>query len=168
LLLIAGHETTANLIGNAMVCFEEHPDAMEDLRSDPTLMLGAVEEILRCYPSVAGAVRSVKENTTLGDKELKKYDTVSIWVTSTNRDERQFADPEKFDIHRNPNRHLTFGHGIHFCLGAPLARIEARIALTLMLKRLPDMKRIPDQPIEPISSPFILGVKSFPLSFHIE
>ncbi len=168
LLLIAGHETTANLIGNAMVCFDEHPEAAEELRQNPSLMSGAVEEILRCYPSVAGAVRTTLVETTLGTHQIAKNQTIAIFVTSANYDEQQFPEAERFDIRREPNRHLSFGHGIHFCLGAPLARLEARIALNLMLERFSEMKRITDRPIEAVKSPFILGVRHFPLTFKVK
>ncbi|GLV56723.1 putative cytochrome P450 YjiB [Dictyobacter sp. S3.2.2.5] len=165
LLLIAGYETTANLLGNAFVCFDQYPEVAEKLRQHPEFMPGAVEEILRCFPSVAGDTRVALEDTTLGGKQIQKHQVVSVVATSANYDESQFPDPERFDIHRDPNRHLTFGYGVHFCLGAPLARLEARIGLTIALRRLQNIQRDPGQPIEPVQSPFIIGVRNFPITF---
>ncbi|HZR41909.1 MAG TPA: cytochrome P450 [Ktedonobacteraceae bacterium] len=165
LLLIAGYETTANLIGNAFVCFDEHPDIVEELRRDPSLMSGAAEEILRCYPSVSGATRVTIRPTTLGEQAIDQNSTVLIHIASANYDERQFPEPERFDIRREPNRHLAFGYGIHFCLGAPLARLEARIALNLVLERLQNLQRIPDKPVEAIQTIFTFGVEHFPVTF---
>jgi cytochrome P450 len=144
LLLIAGYETTANLIGNAMVCFEDHPEVVEELRRSPELMSSAVEEILRCYPSVSGAIRLTTTETMLGGQAIGKQQVVAIHIASANYDERQFPDPDHFLIRRNPNRHLSFGSGIHFCLGAPLARLEATIALQILLERFQQIELIPD------------------------
>ena len=165
LLLVAGYETTANLLGNSMVAFEEHPEAVEELRSDPTLIKTAVEEILRCYPSVSGATRLVMETTTVGNQTIEKGQTISIHIASANYDERQFSEPDRFDIRRDPNRNIAFGHGIHFCLGAPLARLEANIALNLFLARLQDIQRIPDRPVEAIQTFFTFGVEHYPITF---
>ena len=167
LLLIAGYETTANLLGNSMVAFEEHPEAVEELRSDPTLMKSAVEEILRCYPSVSGATRLATEATTVGGQTIDKGQTISIHIASANYDERQFPAPDRFDIRRDPNRNIAFGHGIHFCLGAPLARLEANIALNLFLARLWNVQRIADRPVEAIQTFFTFGVEHFPITFKV-
>lgn len=165
LLLFAGYETTANLIGNAMLAFAEHPDAVEELRGNPELMSGAVEEILRCYPSIIGALRLVTSNTHIGAQQLKDGDRVIVRVDSANYDEEQFSEPERFLIRRSPNRHLSFGHGLHFCLGAPLARLEGRIALNLFLQRLQGVQRNEDQPLEGIRSFFLLGLTSYPITW---
>jgi cytochrome P450 len=161
LLLIAGHETTANLIGNAMVCFEEHPDAVAQLRKDPSLMPRAVEEILRCYPSVPGISRVALQPATLGGQQVEAGQTVHIFIASANYDEAQFPDPQRFDVRRDPNRHLSFGHGIHYCLGAPLARLEASTALILLLWRLKDIQRIPGRPVGAVNTFLTYGVRHF-------
>jgi cytochrome P450 len=165
LLLIAGYETTANLIGNALVCFEDHPEAVEELRHHPELMSSAVEEILRCYPSVSGAARLATTATVLGGQAIDQHQTLIIHIASANYDERQFPDPDHFLIRRNPNRHLSFGSGIHFCLGAPLARLEATIALQILLERFQQIERIPGAPVRAIQTFFTFGVEQFPVTF---
>ncbi|GHO97176.1 putative cytochrome P450 YjiB [Reticulibacter mediterranei] len=165
LLLFAGYETTANLIGNAMLAFEEHPDVVEELRGNPELMPGAIEEILRCYGSVIGAVRHVTTDTHIGKQALKRGDRLIVRADSANYDEEQFHDPERFNIRRMPNRHISFGHGLHYCLGAPLARLEGRIALNLFLQRLRNVRRNEDQPLEGVRSFFLLGLTSYPIIF---
>ncbi len=165
LLLIAGYETTANLIGNALVCFEDHPEAVEELRHNPELMSSAVEEILRCYPSVSGAARLTTMATMLGGQAIDKQQALIIHIASANYDERQFPDPDHFLIRRDPNRHLAFGAGIHFCLGAPLARLEATIALRMLLERFQQIKRIPGAPVRAIQTFFTFGVEQFPVTF---
>ncbi|MDQ2886089.1 MAG: cytochrome P450 [Chloroflexota bacterium] len=164
LLLIAGHETTANLLGNALYCFDAYPEVAEELRRDPTLMPGAIEEILRCFPSVTGDLRITTSETEMSGQMIGKHQLVIVVAASANYDEEQFSEPEIFDIRRHPNRHITFGHGIHFCLGAPLARLEAKIALSLLLERFTSIKHVPKQLIEPIESPFLLGMKRFDVS----
>ncbi len=165
LLLIAGYETTANLIGNALVCFEDHPEAVDELRHHPERMRSAVEEILRCYPSVSGATRLTTTATELGGQTIDTHQTVVIHIASANYDERQFPDPDHFLICRDPNRHLAFGSGIHFCLGAPLARLEATIALQLLLERFQQIERLPDAPVKAIQTFFTFGVEQFPVTF---
>ncbi|QBD79483.1 cytochrome P450 [Ktedonosporobacter rubrisoli] len=167
LLLIAGHETTTNLIGNAVLCFSAHPQAMQDLRADPSLTPGAIEEVLRFLPSVQGGNRITKQETTLGGQHLAQGEVVLALAISAHYDAAQFPDPERFDIRREPNRHLAFGYGIHFCLGAALARLEARLALQALLQRFPNLRREPGSPLEPITSPFVIGVKHLPMIFDL-
>jgi cytochrome P450 len=154
LLLIAGYETTACLIGTAA-----------ELRRDPSLLPGAVEEVLRCFPSVAGTMRMTTVPVRVGPQQLAAGESVIVWLGSANYDQAAFADPERFDVRRAPNRHLGFGQGIHFCVGAPLARLETRIALAVLLQRLPGLRRDRGQPLEVMESPFILGVRRFPATF---
>lgn len=163
LLLIAGYETTACLIGNGVLTLHELPELADELRADPSLLPGATEEIIRCFPSVAGSVRVALANVEVGGQKVDKGQTVIVWAGSTNYDETVFPDAEQLDPRRSPNRHLGFGLGPHFCLGAPLARLEVRTALQLLLEKLPRLEREPGTTVEPVDSPFLLGVKRFPL-----
>ncbi|QBD83448.1 cytochrome P450 [Ktedonosporobacter rubrisoli] len=166
LLLVAGNETTTNLIGNAIICFDEHPEAIERLRAQPDLLSGAIEEVLRYRSPVQRLVRVTTTDTTLGGHKIKAGQLVSPWLGSANRDEAQFPNPDTFDISRAPNRHLAFGHGIHFCVGAPLSRLEARVALGSMLARFGEIKRDRAHPLEriPAASAFF-GVQKLPITF---
>ena len=130
LLLLAANETTTNLIGNAVLCLAEHPGVAGAVRADPALLPGAIEEVLRYRSPVQSMVRTVARDTALAGHGLRAGQRVVAWIGSANRDEAAFDAPDRFDAHRAPNRHLAFGAGGHFCLGAPLARLEARIALT--------------------------------------
>jgi cytochrome P450 len=165
LLLIAGYETTAYLVGNALLVLDEHPDVAEELRGEPGLLSGAIEELLRCFPPVGGTMRVTTAETRIGDQLIGVAQPVIVWIGSANYDEAQFQDPELLDIRRAPNRHIAFGYGGHFCLGAPLARLEARIALGLILERLPRLRRDRSKPVETVESPFIFGVRCFPATF---
>ena len=165
LLLVAGNETTTNLIGNAVLCFDESPGAFDELRHGPGLLPAAIEEVLRFRSPVQSMFRVVARPTMLGGHTLEPGQSVLAWIGSANRDEQAFADAERFDLRRNPTRHLAFGHGIHFCLGAPLARLEARIALTALLRRLPGLRRVPDSRLEPQDSFIVYGVKNLPVRF---
>jgi cytochrome P450 len=167
LLLVAGNITTTNLIGNAILCFNEHPEAMDEIRADPELLPGAIEEVLRYRSPVQLLIRAVTSDITIGGQQLKTGDLVLPNLGSANRDEAQFPDPDRFDIHRSPNRHVAFGHSIHFCIGAPLARLEAKIALELMLQRFRNIKLDTNMPLEPIASTFIYSVKHVPITFQV-
>ncbi len=140
LLLLAGHETTVNLIGNGTLALLEHPDQLDLLKSRPELLESAIEEMLRfTNPVQQVAHRFLLEDVMLGERRVPKGSTVVVAVASANRDPRVFADADRFDIARSPNPHLAFGFGIHYCLGAPLARMEARIAFSALLRRFPNM-----------------------------
>ena len=165
LLLVAGNVTTTNLIGNAFLCFDEYPDALQQLYADPSLISSAIEEVLRYRSPVSQMYRVVRETTMLDDKQITPGSFMIAWIASANRDETQFPNADTFDVTRSPNRHLAFGHGIHFCLGAPLARLEAKIALEIMLARLPEMRRTPNTSLEAITSMILYGVKNFPITF---
>jgi cytochrome P450 len=136
LLLIAGHETTVNLIGNGMLALLRNPEQLARLRDDPSLIKTAVEELLRFDPPVQLTGRTAKEDLPLSDGVLPKGQQAILLLGAANRDPLQFSDPERLDIAREENRHLAFGMGIHFCLGAPLARIEGQIAIGEMVRRL--------------------------------
>jgi cytochrome P450 len=165
LLLIAGYETTAYLIGNAMLALDEHPEAAEDLRRDPSLIPTAIEEVLRCYPSVAGTMRTATADTEIAGQKIGRDQAVIVWIGSANYDAAHFADAERFDVRRAPNRHLAFGFGIHFCVGAPLARLEGKIALSRLLQRLPRLRGDLAVPVEAVETPFIFGVRHFHVTF---
>ncbi|MDN4643031.1 cytochrome P450 [Arthrobacter sp. PsM3] len=162
LLLVAGNETTTNLIGNAVLCFTEVPGTMERLLTEPSLLPQAIEEVLRFRSPVQSMYRVTVADTTLGDVQIPAGAPLVAWIGSANRDERQFQRAARFDIDRDQIRHLAFGHGIHFCLGAPLARLEARIALEGILSRLPGLTLDPGSRLERMESTIIYGLKSLP------
>jgi len=165
LLLLAGNDTTRNLIANTLLCLDTFPESMTQLRADPTLLPSAIEEVLRYLPSVHTAPRIAVADTMLGEQQIKAGQWVMPMLASANRDASQFSQPDLFDIRRSPNRHLTFGYGIHFCLGAPLARLEAKIALAAILARLTDIQRVRSVPLEAVVSPIIYGMKHLPITF---
>jgi len=139
-LLAAAHETTTNLIGNGMLTLLRYPDQLELLQRDRSLMGSAIEEMLR-YESPAQYIsRKAGEDFVLGGKQIKKGQPLLLILGAANRDPARFEDPTRFDIRRANNKHLAFGHGAHFCFGAPLARLEAHIAFTTMLDRLPNLQ----------------------------
>jgi len=146
LLIAAGHETTTNLIGNGMLNFLRHPDQLERFRADPALAASAVEEILRFEPPVLSTFRMAGERITMYDRTIEPGQDTMFSFAAGNRDPRAFDDPDAFDIGRTPNRHLAFGGGAHFCIGAPLARLEGRIALTALVARFPTLRRATGAP----------------------
>ncbi|NGO69795.1 cytochrome P450 [Streptomyces boncukensis] len=162
MLLLAGHISTTLLLGNSLLCLDDNPGALAALRKDPSLVPDALEEVLRFSPPAPLAYRLTARDTTLGGVDIPAGVMVASWVLSANHDEDQFADPGTFDLTRSPNPHLSFGHGIHFCIGAPLGRMEARVALTMLLERCPE-PRFAEPPVF-YSSPTVFGVKSMPLS----
>lgn len=138
LLIIAGHETTVNLIGNGMYALFEHPKQLELLKNDLSLTETAIEEMLRFYSPVdSSTARWADEDIVLHGKTIQKGDLVIASISSANRDERKFENPHLLDITRKPNPHMAFGYGIHFCLGAPLARLEGSIAFRKLLRAFP-------------------------------
>jgi cytochrome P450 len=165
LLLLAGHVTTTNLLGQAIRCFDEHPEALEQLREQPELMPGAIEEVLRYASPVWRLIRTTTTDVTIEGVTIPAESTVFGWLASANRDERQFPEPERFDITRTPNRHIAFGHGIHFCIGAPLSRLETSIALPMMVEQLPDLHVVHDQPLELFEGRVLFGFKRLPATF---
>ena len=146
LLFIAGHDTTTNLIGNGMLTLLRHPHELERLRAEPSLMASAVEEALRFEGSVNMVSRHTVGPYAVGDVVIPTDQTIYFMLGPANRDPAVFADPERFDIGRSPNAHLAFGAGIHYCVGAPLARLEAQIALTRLLRRYPALALAEESP----------------------
>jgi cytochrome P450 len=138
LLLIAGTETTTNLLGNAAVVLAQHPDSRRRLAGDHTLLGPAIEELLRYESPIQGLSRTLTRDITVHNTTMSRGESVLLLFGSANRDERVFPDPDVFDIDRKPEHLVAFGKGVHFCLGASLARMEARIALTALLQRMPN------------------------------
>lgn len=166
LLLVAGNETTTNLIGNAVLCFTEVPGTIERIVKEPPLLPRAIEEVLRFRSPVQSMYRVTVADTALGDVRIPAGAPVVAWIGSANRDERQFERPAQFDVDRGQIRHLAFGHGIHFCLGAPLARLEARIALEATLSRLPGLTLGRGPQLERMDSTIVYGLKALPVTWQ--
>jgi len=137
LLLVAGHETTTNLIGNAVLALLRHPGERRRLQADPTLMRNAVEEFLRYDSIVQATARVATEDLEVGGKTIRPGEFIILVFGAANRDPAEFPDPDRLDVRRQDIHHVAFGNGIHFCLGAQLARIEALIALDAFLRRYP-------------------------------
>ncbi|MED0939641.1 cytochrome P450 [Bacillus cereus] len=141
LLIVAGHETTVNLITNTVLALLENPNQLQLLKDNPKLIDSAIEEGLRYYsPVEVTTARWAAEPFQIHEQTIQKGDMVVIALASANRDETVFENPEVFDITRENNRHIAFGHGSHFCLGAPLARLEAKIAITTLFNRMPELQ----------------------------
>ncbi|GAB6550393.1 MULTISPECIES: cytochrome P450 family protein [Bacillus] len=141
LLIVAGHETTVNLITNTVLALLENPNQLQLLKDNPKLIDSAIEEGLRYYsPVEVTTARWASEPFQIHEQTIQKGDMVVIALASANRDETVFENPEVFDITRENNRHIAFGHGSHFCLGAPLARLEAKIAITTLFNRMPELQ----------------------------
>jgi cytochrome P450 len=165
LLLLAGQETTKNLIANFFLTMSDHPADLALLTREPALMPQAIEEVLRTLPPVWFLFRRTTGETELGGVRIPANHVVMPWVASANRDVAQFADPDRFDIRRDPNRHIAFGQGIHFCIGAPLSRLEARIALPMLLEQLPQLHVVRDQPIR-IHAGVVFIIDRLPVTFR--
>ena len=134
--MVGGQETTTNLIGNGMLTLLRHPAQVAELRADPSLIESAVEELLRYESPSQHTARLAPDDVVLGGKQLRRRDGVIAVMAAANRDPARFPDPERLDLHRRDNRHLAFGWAAHFCFGAPLARLEGRIAFATLLRRL--------------------------------
>ncbi len=164
LLLVAGHETTVNLIGNGTLALLRHPDQLRKLRENPKLIGSAVEELLRYDGPVQRTARIPSEDVTIGGQTIGKGEMVMPFLGAADRDPAQFRDPDRLDITRADNRHIAFGMGIHFCLGAPLARMEGQIAINTLVQRLPKLGLATDRP-EFRQSLTLRGLKTLPVAF---
>jgi cytochrome P450 len=165
-LLVGGQETTANLIGNAVLCLLEHPDQLTRLRGSPELLPAAIEEVLRYRSPLQWLFRATRRDVSMHGEVIPAGKIVLAMVGSANRDARQFRDADRFDITRDPNPHLAFGHGIHVCLGAALSRLEGRIALTDVLERLQGLRPVTTGSWEPRRAPFVLGPSHLLVGFQ--
>jgi len=165
-ILVAGNETTTSLIVNTVRAFAEHPEAMARVRAERALLPGAIEEALRYYPPFRALMRRATRDVEFYGETIPKGDRVSVLLASANRDGRVFDRPDEFVIDREPNRHLGFGMGIHYCVGAPLARLEGSIALDLLLDRV---RRIEVPADVPADNPLLPGgPKELPVRFELE
>ena len=167
-MLVAGHETTVNLIGNGVLALLEHPDQMELLRSDPTLIKPAVEELLRYGSPVEMATeRYAREDIQVAGVTIPGGSMVGAMIASANRDESQFSRPDELDITREPNKHLAFGLGTHYCTGAPLARLEGEIAINTLLQSAPELKlNAPPEGLRWRPGHVTRGLESLPVSIE--
>jgi pimeloyl-[acyl-carrier protein] synthase len=164
LLFVAGHETTVNLIGNGLLALLNHPDELAKLRADLTLLPGAVEELLRYDSPVQRTARITNTDVELDGRKIAKGSLVVTAIGAANRDPAHFPDPDRLDITRRDNRHIAFGFGIHFCLGAPLARLEGQIAIDTLLRRMPGLRLVTSAP-EWRESSTLRGLKRLPVTF---
>ncbi|GAB7095274.1 monooxygenase YjiB [Halolamina litorea] len=166
LLLIAGNITTTHLITNAVRCFDAHDgDLFDSLADGARELTSAIEEVLRYRAPVQAMTRVPLEDVEIGGETLEAGDGVVVWLGSANRDERQFANADSFVPGRSPNSHLGFGHGRHYCLGAPLARLEANVVLDELTDRISAVE-VADADLTPVRSSFIYGVESLPIRFE--
>ncbi|MEU3077596.1 cytochrome P450 family protein [Streptomyces laurentii] len=165
LLIVAGHETTANLIGTTVRLLLTHPEQLAAVRADFGLLPGAIEEVLRHDGPVETATyRFTREDVTIGDTVIPARSVAVVGIASAGRDPSRFPEPDRFDIHRDTRGHLGFGHGIHFCLGAPLARLEGEIAVRALLERFPRLALDPEAPpLEWMPSILIRGPRHLPV-----
>jgi cytochrome P450 len=167
LLIVAGHETTINLLGNGTLALLQHPDQLQLLRSDPSLIVPAVEELLRYTgPISLSDERWANEDIELHGKLIRKGQMVIASLISANADPHQFSNGDALDIARHENQHLAFGKGIHFCLGAPLARLEGQIAFATLLQRLPNLRLASEaEQLAWTRNPMLRGLRSLPVTF---
>ncbi|MEU3049949.1 cytochrome P450 [Streptomyces sp. NPDC006984] len=163
LLLMAGHVSTSMLLGNTVLCLEENPETAAALRADRTLLPGVVEEVLRMRPPITVAARVTTGEVVVGGVTIPKDRMVMASLLSANHDERHVPDPEVFDPKRSPNPQLAFGHGIHYCLGGPLARLEGRIALEMLMDRFEDIRVTPGASYD-FHREGLFGARSLPLT----
>jgi cytochrome P450 len=166
LILTGGLEETSNLIGGAVLHLLRSPESLAELRAEPGIIGPAVEELLRYHSPTQHTGRIAPEDMVLGGKTVRKGDSVTIVLAAANRDPRRFAEPERLDLRREENKHLAFGYAAHYCMGAPLTRMTAQIALTALLRRLPGLALA----AEPVWRPNmgLRGLESLRVTFHTQ
>jgi cytochrome P450 len=168
LLIVVGHETTVNLIGNGMLCLFRHPNQYAQLLQQRELLPGAIEEMIRYdCPVERAPMRFATEDWAIHGQQIRRGDAISLVLGSANRDPAHFDDPDTFDIRRKDNKHLGFGLGIHYCLGAPLARLEGRIGIGALLERLPGLHlAIDSAELRWRTNPIMRGVQRMPVRWN--
>jgi cytochrome P450 len=163
LLLAAGAETTTNLIDNALICLADHPEQLARLRAEPALVPSMIEEVLRFRSPAQAMFRATRQDIELAGRTIPANKMVLAMIGAANRDPAQFADANRFDIARDPNPHIAFGHGIHYCLGAPLSRLEARVVFEELVPRLTTLAYASDAPWAPRKAFHVHGPASLPM-----
>ncbi|GHO49421.1 cytochrome P450 [Ktedonospora formicarum] len=172
-LFIAGNITTTSILGNALLCFDANPQTLTQLKERPEIVPSAVEEIIRYMPPFRAGLndlvlgRVAKRDVEIGGELIQKGAYVQINRLSANFDEQVFPDAERFDIERNPNKHQSFGHGVHFCIGAPLARLETKIALTKLAERVKKTHIVEGEPLEQVRHQLLFGLKRLPIYLEV-
>jgi len=164
ILLSTGHETTTHLIGNGILALLQNPDQLQKLQQQPRLISSAIEEMMRYENPVQITYRSAVEDVQMGGRQIRKGDLVNSILGSANRDLEKYTDPDRFDITRNEGRHLNFGLGIHFCIGASLVRLEAEIAFLTILRRFPQLQ-LATEKLDWQEHPIFRGLKSLPVAW---
>jgi len=165
IIVIAGNETTRNATTGGMLAFIQHQDELRKLQADPALLPSAVEEVVRWASPIIHFARTATEDTRLRDKTIRAGDALALFYASANRDEEVFEDPFRFRIDRNPNRHLAFGVGEHFCVGAHLARLEIQVAYKYLLPRIEEVELV--GPVARLHSSLVGGVKHLPIRYKL-
>jgi cytochrome P450 family 142 subfamily A polypeptide 1 len=165
LILIGGDETTRHVISAGMLALLENPDQLAALSDGDADMAVAVEEMIRWASPVQNMSRTATQDVVIGDQKVREGQQLMLFYPSANRDDDVFADAQAFDIRRQPNPHVAFGFGTHFCLGAALARLECRLMFTELLRRLPDLELTTDDPLPRRASNFISGLEAMPVAF---
>ncbi|RFS84173.1 cytochrome P450 [Actinomadura spongiicola] len=163
IMLITGHITTSMVLGNTVLCLDAYPEQAERVRADRALVPGAIEEALRLLPPSTVLTRATETEAEIGGQRIPKDQLIFLWLGAGNRDPREFTDPGRYDPARDPNPHFGFGWGIHFCIGAGLARLEGRIALNALLDRFPALRTDPASPPGFFDTPDMIGVNRLPL-----
>lgn len=164
LLILGGQETTRNATSGGLLALIENPEQMARLRADSSLTPTAIEEFLRWTSPITHIMRTATRDTEIREQKIRARDRVVIWNASANRDEEAFANPDTFDLTRSPNDHLAFGHGEHFCIGANLARLELRIMVDEVIRRMEGIELA--GPVERLRSNFVAGIKHMPIRFR--
>jgi cytochrome P450 len=163
--MVGGQETTTNLIGNGMLSLLRNPESIQKLRDDPSLIPSAVEELLRYESPSQHTARLAPADVELGGKKIRKRQAVIAVMGAANRDPERFPDPDKLDIERKDNRHVAFGWAAHFCFGAALARIEGQIAISTLLRRLPNLSLDPKTTLRWRDNLGLRGLTALPIHF---
>ncbi|MFF4923298.1 cytochrome P450 [Kitasatospora sp. NPDC001261] len=164
-LITAGDETTANLINNGVLALLRHPDQLARLRADPGLIRGAVEELARYDTVTQAIVRVVAEDLEIGGRTLREGDLAYLFLAAANRDPDRFEDPDRLDLTRPGNRHLTLGHGPHFCLGGPLAKLQAEVAIGTLVRRLPELRLADEAALDWRPNPLQRRLSALPVTY---